>query len=91
MKISERGINLARVFNIREGFKEEDDWLPPRFFHPKTSGPLSSIAINSDKLRKAKITYYGMMGWDKQGVPTRTKLEELDIGWVADKLSLPSS
>jgi aldehyde:ferredoxin oxidoreductase len=27
-----------------------------------------------------------MMGWDEAGVPTRGKLEELDIGWVAGKL-----
>ena len=88
MKVSERAINLARIFNIREGFTKEDDWLPPRFFYPKTSGALSRTAVNSEKLREAKTTYYGMMGWDKQGVPTRTKLEELDIAWAADEIKL---
>jgi aldehyde:ferredoxin oxidoreductase len=88
MKVSERAINLARVFNIREGFTEEDDWLPPRFFHPKTSGALSSTAVDSEKLGKAKSIYYEMMGWDKQGVPTRTKLEELDIAWAADEINV---
>ncbi|MDH5770234.1 MAG: aldehyde ferredoxin oxidoreductase family protein [Candidatus Bathyarchaeota archaeon] len=88
MKISERAINLARIFNIREGFTEEDDWLPPRFFQPKTSGALSSTAVNSEKLGKAKTIYYGMMGWNKQGVPTRTKLEELDIAWAADEMNM---
>jgi len=88
MKVSERAINLARIFNTREGFTEEDDWLPPRFFYPKTSGALSGTAIDSKKLRKAKTTYYGMMGWDKQGVPTRTKLEELDIAWAADEINV---
>lgn len=83
MKVSERANNLARIFNIREGFTEEDDWLPPKFFQPKASGALSSTAVNSEKFRKAKITYYAMMGWNKQGVPTRTRLEELDIAWAA--------
>ncbi len=83
MKVSERAINLARIFNIREGFTEKDDWLPTRFFHPKTSGALSSTAVDSEKLGKAKTLYYDMMGWNEQGVPTRTKLEELDIAWAA--------
>ncbi|RJS87937.1 hypothetical protein CW705_09760 [Candidatus Bathyarchaeota archaeon] len=33
--------------------------------------------------------YYRMMGWDEEtGVPTRGKLEELGIGWVAEDLKL---
>ena len=83
MKIGERVTTMARIFNIREGFKREDDWLPERFFHPKTSGALSKTAISPEKLRDAINTYYKMMGWDENGVPTREKLEELDIGWTA--------
>jgi len=86
MKIGERVTNMARVFNIREGFKREDDWLPERFFHPKTSGALSKTSIDPEKLRNAIDTYYKMMGWDEEGVPIREKLEELDIGWVANML-----
>ena len=85
MKISERAINLTRIFNVREGFTEEDDWLPHRFFHPTTSGALSKTAVDPEKLRKAIFTYYNMMGWNKKGVPTQTKLEELDIVWAAEK------
>jgi len=89
MKVSERSINMARAFNIREGFTRKDDWLPDRFFHPQTSGPLSDTAVDPRKLENAKSTYYGMMGWDqKKGAPTRAKLEELDIPWVADELNL---
>ena len=87
MKVSERAINLTRIFNIREGFTEKDDWLPPRFFHPKRSGALSNTAVDVHELRKAKTIYYGMMGWDKLGVPTRAKLEELDLAWSADEIS----
>jgi hypothetical protein len=29
-----------------------------------------------------------MAGWDEKGVPTRAKLEELALGWVADELGL---
>jgi len=86
MKVGERSLNLARVFNLREGFTEKDDWLPDRFFHPTTSGPLSKVAVNEKTLERAKHTYYRMMGWDENtGTPTRGKLEELDISWVVDE------
>jgi len=91
MKVSERSINMARAFNVREGFTRKDDWLPNRFFHPQTSGPLSNTVVDAKKLEKAKSLCYDMMGWDQQkGAPTRAKLEELDIPWVADKLELHS-
>jgi len=85
LKVGERSINLPRVFNIREGFTLEDDVLPERFFQPQVSGPLSGL--DRKQVREAKRTYYKMMGWDPvTGVPSREKLEELDIGWAADEL-----
>jgi len=88
MKVVERGNTLARIFNIREGFTEKDDWLPPRFFKPKTSGALSKTSVNPEDLQKAKFTYYDMMGWTEQGIPKQSTLEELDIAWAADKISV---
>jgi len=82
MKAGERISNMTRVFNNREGLTKNDDWLPARFFEPQTSGPLSETAIDPDKLKKAINTYYAMMGWDENGIPTRSKLEELDIDWL---------
>ncbi|MDH5771439.1 MAG: aldehyde ferredoxin oxidoreductase C-terminal domain-containing protein, partial [Candidatus Bathyarchaeota archaeon] len=87
MKVSERAINLARIFNIREGFTAEDDRLPERFFQPHTSGPLSKTALDKVEFNKAKRIYYRMMGWNPDtGIPTREKLEELDVGWAASLL-----
>jgi aldehyde:ferredoxin oxidoreductase len=88
MKVVERGNTLARIFNLREGFTEKDDWLPPRFFKPKTSGALNETSVNPEDLQKAKVLYYDMMGWTEQGVPKQSKLEELDIAWAADKISV---
>jgi aldehyde:ferredoxin oxidoreductase len=87
MKVVERGNTLARIFNTREGFTEKDDWLPPRFFQSKTSGALNKTSVDPRKLRKAKLTYYDMMGWDEHGVPKQSTLEELDIAWAVNKLS----
>jgi len=83
MKVGERVTTMARVFNLREGFSRRDDWLPERFFHPPRSGPLSNTALDREKLERAISIYYQMMGWDENGVPTETKLEELGIGWLA--------
>ena len=86
MKLGERVTNLARVFNLREGFSKEDDWLPKRFFEPKTSGVLAETAINPKELAKARTIYYQMMGWTSEGIPTKSKLAELDISWIESQL-----
>jgi len=88
MKVVERGNTLARIFNNREGFTEKDDWLPPRFFQPKTSGALDKTSVNPHELQKAKLLYYDMMGWTEKGIPKQSTLAELDIGWAADKISV---
>jgi len=84
MKAGERISTMARVFNNREGLNENDDWLPERFFKPHTSGVLIETKIDPDKLKNAINTYYTMMGWEGNGIPTRSRLEELDIDWVVN-------
>jgi aldehyde:ferredoxin oxidoreductase len=86
MKVGERATTMARAFNVREGFTKDDDWLPERFFQPIEGGPLKGTKLSKEVVRKAIATYYQMMGWGEDGVPTKAKLEELDVGWVADKI-----
>jgi aldehyde:ferredoxin oxidoreductase len=81
-KIAQRTLNLARVFNLREGFTVADDWLPQRFFRPQTSGALSETAVNAEELRHAIDTYYEMMGWTAEGVPRPGVLHELGVSWA---------
>ena len=86
MKISERAINLARVFNIREGFTRGDDNLPRRLMEPKVNSILSKVSINPKGFEQLKSIYYKIAGWDNQGVPAPEKLEELEIGWALSHL-----
>jgi len=86
MKLGERVTTMARIFNIREGLNKKDDWLPNRFFKSQTSGALADKKIESLKLHKALESYYQMMGWDNEGIPKPSKLEELDIGWTSKYL-----
>ncbi|UCH03150.1 MAG: aldehyde ferredoxin oxidoreductase family protein [Candidatus Bathyarchaeota archaeon] len=87
MTAGKRMLTMARMYNLREGFTAQDDWLPPRFFHATTSGPLKDTPVDPDQLRTAIHTYYEMMGWDKEtGVPSTTTLHQLDIGWTTKHL-----
>jgi aldehyde:ferredoxin oxidoreductase len=77
---AERSINLARIFNVREGFTTDDDWLPRAFFEPLKSGARMGARISKDDLKKAVELYYEMMGWDaKTGVPKPSKLHKLGL------------
>jgi aldehyde:ferredoxin oxidoreductase len=84
MKVGERRLNMMRAFNAREGFARQHDVLPPKLSKPKQGGPSDGAFVSPAELEKAKDTYYGMCGWDSEGIPTRAKLEELGVGWVAD-------
>jgi len=80
MRVAERILSMARLFNIREGFTASDDALPKRFFQPKTDGVLVDKPLDPAKYDRAKRYYYTLMGWNANtGVPTPEKLEELGI------------
>jgi aldehyde:ferredoxin oxidoreductase len=89
VQVAERTLALARIFNINAGFTPADDWLPPRFFQPQTSGALSDTSVNANELKAALKTYYEMMGWDSEGVPLEGTLHRLSIGWATKFLKYP--
>ena len=83
LKAGERGVTMARVFNVRHGFTRKDDVLPPRMATPHAQGAFKEKPIMPDDLDEALSTFYGMMGWDPEtGVPTDVKLRELDLEWL---------
>jgi aldehyde:ferredoxin oxidoreductase len=82
MKCAERYVTMARVYNIRNGINKAADILPKRFFSAFTSGPLQGVAPTETQVSEAIETYYGMLGWDINGVPAPVKLAELGIEWV---------
>jgi aldehyde:ferredoxin oxidoreductase len=77
MKVGERGITLARLFNIKQGKSSLDDNLPPRMMEPIKEGNRTGWVVDPQELQKAIDIYYGMMGWDENGIPTNAKLAEL--------------
>ena len=85
LRIGERATNLARVFNVREGFSRQDDALPERLFQPLENGKLEGVAISKAEFEQTMTDLYKQKGWDPQtGAPTRARLRELGIEWAAD-------
>lgn len=88
MKVGERRLNLLRAFNAREGVGSEADTLPEKLTVPLEGGPTDGVAVDREEWEGARALYYEMNGWDAEGRPTRARLEELGLGWVADELDL---
>ncbi len=88
MKVGERKLNLLRAFNAREGVGVEADTVPPKLLIPLQGGKSDGVAVTAEEVETAKALYYRMAGWDENGRPTRAKLEELALGWVAEILDL---
>jgi aldehyde:ferredoxin oxidoreductase len=71
-----RGLTLARLFNLREGFGRADDRLPARF-----SDPLPKHAgLTREQQDKIVTDYYVEQGWEAAtGVPTAETIRDLQI------------
>jgi len=85
MKVSDRGMAMARMFNLREGFGRKEDTWPERLFEPLPDGPNKGQTFSKQDLEKGKDLYYEMMGWDREnGKPTTGKLIELNLDWLLE-------
>ncbi len=82
MRAVERGITLMRIFNLREGFTRDDDRLPERFHQLPQEGPLKKVRIDPQAHKEAIEIYYQLLGWDRDGVPTKACLTALDLEWA---------
>jgi aldehyde:ferredoxin oxidoreductase len=89
-KVGERVNNLAKAFNVREGFTRADDTLPERLMtEPLKAGASKGQVISKEDLDKMLDEYYSDRGWNvKTGMPTRAKLAELSLSYVADDLGV---
>ena len=89
-QVGERINNLARAFNVREGFTRADDTFPDRLMtEPLQSGASKGQLISKEDLNAMLDEYYTLRGWDlNTGIPTRKKLIELSLDYVADQLGV---
>lgn len=90
LAVGERINNLARAFNVREGFTRADDTLPERLMNDPIPGGVSKgHFISREDLKLMLDDYYAARGWDKEtGAPTRKTLTSLNLGYAADALKI---
>jgi len=76
-----RRIVLAkRVFNIREGWRAEDDWLPDRLLsEPLETGSGRVATLTPARLRAMIDSYYAARGLDGKGRPDEASLADLQL------------
>jgi len=92
LEIGERAVNLARVFNVREGLTRSDDRLPDRLHLPLEGGPLTGVSIDRDAFEAAISALYVLKGWDPAtGAPTPERLGRLGLAWTATGSGTPSA
>jgi aldehyde:ferredoxin oxidoreductase len=90
IKTGERVWNLMRAFNVREGATRKDDDWPDRFYQePVREGIAKGTPpLSRDDMYRLLDEYYELVGWDrKTGIPTKRKLTELGLDYVAAQLS----
>ncbi len=73
----ERIWNLTRVFNVREGFDREQDYLPYRCLsETMPQGPARGETVDLDSMLGE---YYELRGWNERGRPRPETLERLGL------------
>ncbi|MBN2060186.1 MAG: ABC transporter ATP-binding protein, partial [Deltaproteobacteria bacterium] len=78
--IAERIVNLERAYNVRAGFSRRQDTLPRRFItEPLHTGSARGEGEMVRALDKFLDEYYELRGWTDNGIPSRSKLENLEL------------
>jgi aldehyde:ferredoxin oxidoreductase len=84
-RAGERIHTLKKLFNIRERWQPEDDWLPARLVKEKlTTGVARGVGLDPAELRGMIQGYYRARGWDEAGFVPQSKLEALGIHDTAE-------
>jgi aldehyde:ferredoxin oxidoreductase len=79
-RAGERIHTLKRLFNEREGWRPEDDWLPPRLLtEALPTGVAQGVGLPPDELREMIRGYYHARELDETGRVRQRKLLELEI------------
>lgn len=86
LTVGERVYNLARAFNVREGFSRKQDHLPKRVMEePIPEGPSAGDRVSYEELQAMLDDYYEARGWNRAGVPLKAKLVSLDLEEIAEE------
>jgi aldehyde:ferredoxin oxidoreductase len=90
LEVGERRLNMLRAFNAREGIDRTQDTLSEKLFKKALKGGRSDgLQLDRAQFEHALDEYYRQSDWDVEtGIPTRYKLTNLELAWVADQLNI---
>jgi len=78
--VGEKIFNPERMFNVREGLGRKDDAFPKRITDESVpEGPGKGQVFEAEPMLDE---YYEARGWDKNGIPTKEKLNKLGLGFT---------
>jgi aldehyde:ferredoxin oxidoreductase len=91
-RIAWRTLTLERVFNLRTGFTDRDDWLPERFYTESLEIEGRTLVCSREAFSQMHREYYHAMGWDGSGRPTEETIRQLGMeylfpNWMSDPLA----
>jgi len=87
-RIGERIHNMKKLFNIREGWRAEDDWLPERLLKETLpTGIAQGVGLSARDLREMIASYYQARGWNENGLVPEKKIAELSLSGVRARAS----
>jgi len=87
LKVGERSLDITRAFNARENLSRKDDYLPKRIMEPLPDGTFAGKPFTQEMLDTLLDNFYELRGWDKKtGIPTKSKLQEEGLDYVAQEL-----
>ena len=79
-RAGERVNNLKKLFNIREGWRREDDTLPLRVLRERLpTGVVEGVGLRKEELDMMIASYYRARGWTEEGLIPDQKLQELEL------------
>lgn len=89
VKTGDRIFNLMKAYNVRHGLTRKDDDYPARYYEdPLVGGSAKGAVLSRAKVNKLLDEYYDLREWNKhRGVPTKRKLIDLGLDYVANDLS----
>ena len=79
-RIGSRIHTIKKLFNLREGWQPQDDWLPQRLLSETLpTGVGAGVGLSAAELQEMIRSYYEARGWDEKGFVPQENLAQLAL------------
>lgn len=86
VEAGERIYNLERMLAVREGIGRKDDTVPRRLLtETLPRGPCKGVQLTEQAFEEMLDEYYKLRGWDRNGRPTKAKLQKLETSKLLER------